>query len=533
MTQNEFHKKMFEVYKDENYDFSKFQYTGIKNYINIVCKNKDKDGNEHGLFSVRADNIIYKHLHCPKCTREAIANKVRKNNIDFINEVRTLYGENKFDFDKCEEYVTAKTPIKMYCNEHKGYITITPTHLLANDGCKICNRILNYKNIIKELNPNLEVIFEGEIKDKKSIVTIMCPIHGAIKLAIKDILKTPVCPLCNKEEEILKFTNEFKSKAKKIHGDKYDYTKVIFQSHSLQEKVAIKCKKDNNIFIQSAYNHLKGQGCPQCAKQRMTSEEFKIKYYNRFGKKYNIDNINYVNSSSHIEVVCPIHGKFLITPCNLLNGKGCPKCAGRKLTTEEKILRLKEKHQNKYDYSEIKIIPTAQSKITPICPIHGKFEITYNHHLSGEGCPACKSSKLEHIVYETLSSYDINFVYDKQCSCLDKQRPDFYLPDYNLIIECQGRQHFIKFAFTDFEEKEKLFQLQLKRDYTKYKNSIKNNINVIYFVPKIEQDYLNNKIFNGIYKIDNMFDKIEDLINYILSIKNETLQEIPENIVYD
>lgn len=45
--------------------------------------------------------------------------------------------------------------------------------------------------------------------------------------------------------------------------------------------------------------------------------------------------------------------------------------------------------------------------------------------------------------------------------------------------------------------------------------------------------YNQNKIFNGIYKIDNMFDKIEDLINYILSIKNETLQEIPENIVYD
>ena len=29
---------------------------------------------------------------------------------------------------------------------------------------------------------------------------------------------------------------------------------------------------------------------------------------------------------------------------------------------------------------------------------------------------------------------------------LNRQRIDFYLPDYNIAIECQGKQHFLKEA---------------------------------------------------------------------------------------
>lgn len=60
----------------------------------------------------------------------------------------------------------------------------------------------------------------------------------------------------------------------------------------------------------------------------------------------------------------------------------------RKLTTKEFVIKAKLTHSNKYDYNSVKYL-NSSSKVTITCPVHGNFQQSPNHHLSGRGCPDC------------------------------------------------------------------------------------------------------------------------------------------------
>jgi len=56
-------------------------------------------------------------------------------------------------------------------------------------------------------------------------------------------------------------TTEFIEKAKKVHGDKYDYSSTFY--HGVHDKIRIKCPIHGN-FKQTPSHHLKGHGCKKC-----------------------------------------------------------------------------------------------------------------------------------------------------------------------------------------------------------------------------------------------------------------------------
>jgi hypothetical protein len=60
----------------------------------------------------------------------------------------------------------------------------------------------------------------------------------------------------------------------------------------------------------------------------------------------------------------------------------------RVVTGEEFILRAKEKHGDKYDYSLVSFVKVTE-KVTIICPIHGEFTQMVMSHMIGRGCPVC------------------------------------------------------------------------------------------------------------------------------------------------
>ena len=62
---------------------------------------------------------------------------------------------------------------------------------------------------------------------------------------------------------------------------------------------------------------------------------------------------------------------------------------------------------------------------------------------------------------------------------INKLRPDFYIPELNLVIEFQGSQHFIPHRYKDGKKK---FELIKDRDRVKLNLLKSHNINVIYFV---------------------------------------------------
>ena len=120
-------------------------------------------------------------------------------------------------------------------------------------------------------------------------------------------------------------TNDFIRIAREIHGDKYDYTHVNYTAST--NKVQIKCNLCGNIFSQVASEHLHGKGCPNCAGNRkMNTESFINKARAIHGNHYIYNKVEYKNNHTGVIIVCPVHGDFVQSPQHHLSGSGCPKC---------------------------------------------------------------------------------------------------------------------------------------------------------------------------------------------------------------
>lgn len=64
----------------------------------------------------------------------------------------------------------------------------------------------------------------------------------------------------------------------------------------------------------------------------------------------------------------------------------------KKLTKKEFVERSSLVHNEKYDYSDV-IYVNNSTKVLIVCPFHGAFLQTPNHHLNGHGCPKCKNEQ--------------------------------------------------------------------------------------------------------------------------------------------
>ena len=126
--------------------------------------------------------------------------------------------------------------------------------------------------------------------------------------------------------------NIFIEKARQIHNDKYDYSKVNYVNS--RTKVCIICPTHGE-FWQTPHNHLKGYGCAECGKEKshlpkITIEDFISKSKERHGNKYDYSKAYYKTWDAKVCIICPEHGEFWQTPSNHINGSGCPKCANEK-----------------------------------------------------------------------------------------------------------------------------------------------------------------------------------------------------------
>ena len=95
-------------------------------------------------------------------------------------------------------------------------------------------------------------------------LTIVCPIHGPFEQEAHSHLKGQGCPKCGIESRSRKRSDTketFIEKARKVHGDKYDYSNVEYNGPF--NNVRIICQKHGE-FLQKAYLHLDGCGCQKC-----------------------------------------------------------------------------------------------------------------------------------------------------------------------------------------------------------------------------------------------------------------------------
>ena len=434
---------------------------------------------------------------------------------EFIKEAREVHGD-KYDYSKVE-YVNAKTKVYIICPEHGEFWQAPDKHLSGN-GCPKCGQIemwnkrgrMTTKKMVENFNSvhgNKYDYSNVDYVNSKTKVCIICPEHGEFWQRPNNHLNGRGCPECANEsngERCRSTKEEFIIKARKVHDDKYDYSKVEYDGY--KTKVCIICP-EHGEFWQKPNDHLKGCGCKKCANDKtrerktLTKEEFIKKAYEKHGVKYDYSNVNYVNSATKVCIICPKHGEFWQVANSHLQGVGCPKCSGKYVpTTEEWIASARKVHGEKYDYSKVEYV-NAHTKVCIICDEHGEFKQTPANHLLGQGCQKCNLSHLERDVMNYLDDVGITYEYQKRFDWLGLQSLDFYLPDYNVGIECQGEQHFFPVEHFGGEDG---FKQTLKRDKRKKALCEKHEVKLLYFgnVPNYDT-FLGEVVHNDVqYLID-------------------------------
>ena len=255
--------------------------------------------------------------------------------------------------------------------------------------------------------------------------------------------------------------------------------------------------------------------------KKITTEEFIKRAKFVHGDAYDYTKTNFIKSSEKVCITCPKHGDFWQLPFNHLRGAICKKCDNEKkslektMTIDEFIDKAKKIHGDKYDYSETKY-ENRRTKVNIVChkkfkngTEHGVFSQTPGSHLRGCGCPHCRSSYLETKVFKLLTEKNVKFETEKTYQWLVKGNHmylDFYLPDYNTAIECQGIQHYadIKIRgqnrYTEIHGND-LLKNQLCKD---------NGIKIFYFTDKNMYDnYCYNKE-STYYDFDSMLKDIQN-----------------------
>lgn len=159
-------------------------------------------------------------------------------------------------------------------------------------------------------------------KNTKSKVDIVCKSHGLFSQFAGDHMAGSGCPSCMNRISNSKFIDMCKA----VHGDSYSY-KLCDYTDS-RNKVFLVCNKCGNNFAQIAESHLRGRGCPVCAnKSEKSTSVFVSEAIAKHGLVYDYSKVEYQNNYSSVVIGCGVHGFFKQIARNHLRGNGCPECA--------------------------------------------------------------------------------------------------------------------------------------------------------------------------------------------------------------
>lgn len=253
---------------------------------------------------------------------------------------------------------------------------------------------------------------------------------------------------------------------------------VLEKYIGVKQKIQCRCKNCDNKWYITPDNLLHGNGCPICRNNKLSND--RIKSVNKFVSDLNIINSDieilgdYYGARENIKCRCKIcNYKWNALPTNLLKGKGCPNCKAVK--TKKRCTKSHEDfiHEMIDINPDIKIISKylhSHDKVKCKClKCNNIWESQASSLLCGVGCPQCNISKGENSIINYLESKNIRYERQKKFNELIGigKRPlsyDFYLPCVNLLIEYNGRQHYMPI---DIFGGEKYFKIQQEHDKRK------------------------------------------------------------------
>lgn len=217
-----------------------------------------------------------------------------------------------------------------------------------------------------------------------------------------------------------------------------------------------------------------GRRCSHCKveakKQAQLQEMRKI----MAKEKYTLLEEKYINNSTPMKTRCPLGHEFRISSANFKKGRRCSECYRFKKLDYDYVCDFFAEDGYKVLSQEY---VSANKKLEVECSHGHKFEISYAKFYMGRRCSKCQKSSGEQKIDDVLNEYGVEHIYQHTFNDCRRVMPlpfDFYLPQYNTIIEFDGRQHFENGCFKNAN----LSDIQ-ERDNIKNKYCDDNNIKLI------------------------------------------------------
>ena len=446
---------------------------------------------------------------CHECMKDKNRNKFLKNHEDYVLQVKKINPDIKV----LETYKGSNIAILHLCTKHDIEWNVMPTNILKGCGCPKCKsekiiskQLKTHKQYVSELqsiNSHIEVI--GEYIDTNTKIMHYCKKHDIYwEQSPSNALQGKGCPKCRiekiKESKVLSHEDYVKS-LNLLNPT----VEVVEKYINIKTKIMHHCLIHNVYWKTSPSNVLNGSGCIYCKREKF--KKINLKTHEQYVKELSVINSKIIVLEKYIDMKTPIlhrclihNREWLTTPSSTLQGCGCLQCKTDKLrdyhlkTNEEYICQLNEMNPN------IVALETYRGAKTPLlhrCLIDGnEWYASPSSTLLGYGCPQCHESKGENQIRAWLNSHNIVYETQKRFKdCVDiKPLPfDFYLPNYNILIEYDGKQHFEPIEYFGGQES---FEYTVKHDKIKSEYCKNNGISLLripYF--KNVEEELNNFLF--------------------------------------
>lgn len=307
------------------------------------------------------------------------------------------------------------------------------------------------------------------------------------------------CKICSQKSRIKTKTQSSKEIEERMIDNGITDIKMIGTYTKMKNSTEFECLNCGNKWFTTPDKILnKGTGCPLCArkfktKPRITKEEF-LKDLEERGKNFTLIG-EYIGHRENTTFLCGYcNSEFTATPKSVLRQEGCINCRPERVGIKKtKPIQdvLFEINENNKNVEYIGGYINAHTKCLFKCKSCGRiFECLPSNIIKGNnknGCSVCVSSMGERKIYKTLSNMNVkDIVTQKTFDDLfgignGFLRYDFYLPDYNLLIEYQGEQHErpIRFNGESQEVADEKFKRQKEHDMRKREYAKLHNIKLL------------------------------------------------------
>lgn len=469
----------------------------------------------HGIEWMNSPHNVLQGKGCTECLKERIANKNKKTNEDYVEELK-IKNPNAIVLEK---YIDYNTPILHLYKKCNHQVKVSPASILQGHDCKICRDkktsercMRSHSDYVEELaikNPNLEVLEEYSgsnipilhLYKECGHQTRVVPASALHGYGCKQCANKNVGERLRKTHDSYVQEVEVKNPNIIVLGKYINNGTPILHLH----------KQCGHQTMMRPASVLDGNGCVICKSDKIGKKC--LKTHEQYIEQLTNKNISlvpieqYINDRTKIKHRCLIHNTICITtPNNALHGKGCKQCGLEKISKARRKTHLEYIEELHYKHIYLSVLEQYDGANTPIlhsCDYGHTFKMTPSIVLHGGSCPICNCnySKGEQEIIKFLKSHNIIFLRPYTFDNLigingGLLSYDFYLPTYNLLIEFQGEQH--EHPIKHFGGIKKFIKQKI-HDRRKRVYCHDNNINLLeiwYYeinkVDKILEQYLNN-----------------------------------------